>query len=131
MRKQRAFLAAFAERGNVQAACLASGVGRRTIYHWLEDDEGFARQFDDARQTATDVLEAECRRRALQGVSEPVFYQGKEVGRVQRYSDLLLLALLNAYRPERFGRRQERRDKTGGGIVQVSYDVNMKPDDMA
>ena len=78
VRKQRAFLAAFAERGNVQAACIESGIGRRTVYHWLERDEAFARQFDDARQTATDVLEAECRRRALQGVSDPVFYQGKE-----------------------------------------------------
>ena len=51
---------------------------------------------------------------------------------MQRYSDPLL-ALLNAYRPERFGRRQERRDKNGAppsAVVVVSYDANMKPDDM-
>ena len=55
------------------------------------------------------------------------------MGRVQKYSDPLLLALLNAYRPERFGRRQERRDKDGAtlsAVVEVSYDHNMKPDDM-
>ena len=133
MRKRRAFLAAFAERGSVQAACLESGVGRRTVYHWLERDEAFAPQFDDARQTATDVLEAECRRRALEGVPAPVYYQGKMVGHAQKYSDLLLLALLNAYRPERFGRRQEHRDRKGAtlsAVVHVTYDARMKPDDM-
>jgi hypothetical protein len=132
VRKQVAFLTAFAERGNVQGACMVSGVGRRTIYHWLECDESFAQQFDDARQTATDVLEAECHRRAVKGVPDPVFYQGKMVGQVQRYSDVLLLALLNAYRPEQFRRQQQhsRWDAGSSAVVQVSYDPSMKPDDL-
>ena len=119
MRKQRAFLAAFAERGNVQAACLESGVGRRIVYHWLKHDEAVRTAVRRRRQTATDVLEAECRRRALEGVPGPVYDQGKMVVHAQKYSDLLLLALLNAYRPERFGRCRERRDKNGATLSTV------------
>ena len=105
--KRQLFLAAFAQLGTVQAACLESRVARRTVYNWIEHDDAFARQFQDARQIATDVLEAECRRRAVEGYDEPVYYQGQVVGTVKKYSDLCLLALLNAYRPEHFKHRHE------------------------
>jgi len=129
-----AFLQAFATLGTVQAACLSTGIGRRSVYDWVERDEAFAREFEDAKHAATDVLEAACRRRGKDGVSEPVFYRGREVGHVQRYSDACLLALLRAYRPERFRRSHEQSDKNGSpiasAVVHVSYDVNMRPDDM-
>ena len=66
-------------------------------------------------------------------MSEPVFYRGKVVGYVQRYSDACLLALLRAYRPERFNGRHEHTGKDAGppaAIVPVSYDFNMRPDDL-
>ena len=132
---QTAFLQAFAERGTVTAACLASRVGRRTVYDWLAHDEQFARDFDAARHAAADVLEAECRRRGVDGVDEPVYYRCTVVGSVRRYSDACLLALLKAYRPDRFtGRGGHAGTADRGGeapIVRVSYDYHMKPDDMA
>ena len=70
MGKQRAFLAAFAGAGTCRRRA-SRAAWPSTVYNWLEQDEAFARLFDDARQTATDVLEAECRRRALQGVRIP------------------------------------------------------------
>ncbi len=131
---QTAFLTAFAEVGTVTAACLTSGVGRRTIYDWIEHDERFARDFDEARQTAADVLEAECRRRADEGVAEPIYHHGEIVGYRQRYSDICLLALLSAYRPERFKHRHEHSSKDGRPlaptVVHVSYDYHIKPDDL-
>jgi hypothetical protein len=39
---QTAFPQAFAERGTVTAACLASRVGRRTVYDWSAHDARFA-----------------------------------------------------------------------------------------
>ena len=48
------------------------------------------------------MIEAEARRRAVDGVDEPVYYQGKEVGTVRRYSDVLLIFLLKGLRPQRF-----------------------------
>ena len=131
---QTAFLTAFAEVGTVRAACLTSGVGRRTIYDWIEHDDRFARAFGEARQTAADVLEAECRRRAVEGVAEPVYHHGAITGYRQRCSDICLLALLRAYRPERFKHRHEHSGKDarplGPTVVHVSYDHHLKPDDM-
>lgn len=61
-----------------------------------------------------------------------VYYQGQVVGTTKKYSDLCLLALLNAYRPEYFKHRHEHTGKGGGpmAVIHVSYDANMKPDDM-
>ena len=132
--KQRGFLKAFAALGSVQAACAQNGLPKRTIYNWVERDDVFARQFEDAKEAATDVLEGECRRRAVDGVAEPIYFQGGVVGHVQRYSDACLLALLNAYRPDRFKRRHGQAGREGDGsisnVVHVSYDASMKPDDM-
>jgi hypothetical protein len=127
---QTAFLKVFAEVGTVAAACLTSGVGRRTVYDWVERDEQFASDFEEARQTAADVLEAECRRRAVEGVAEPVYHHGEVVGYRQRYSDICLLALLSAYRPERFKHRHQHSEKDArprATVVHVSYE---KPDDV-
>ena len=48
------------------------------------------------------MLEAEARRRAAIGVDEPVFYKGKVVGHIRKYSDNLLMFLLKAHWPEKF-----------------------------
>ena len=47
-------------------------------------------------------------RPSVEGIAEPVYFGGRVVGSVQRYSDACLIALLNAYRPERFRHRQKR-----------------------
>lgn len=121
--KQRAFLRAFAELGAIQAACRASRIGRRTIYDWLGRDEKFAREFELARDAAADLLEAEARRRGVEGVPEGVFFGGKIVGYVTRFSDCCLLSLLAAHRPERFGRRRAGKpDSPPLAVVHVSYD---------
>lgn len=45
------------------------------------------------------MLEDEARRRAVDGVDEPVFQGGELVGHVRRYSDRLLEFLLRGRRP--------------------------------
>ena len=129
MAGQTAFLQAFAERGTVTAACLASRVGRRTVYDWIAHDERFARDFDAAREAAADVLEAECRRRGQDGVEDPVYYRGQVVGSVRRYSDACLLALLKVYRPDRFtgrGRHAGTADRARRGrsrVLRLPYET--------
>jgi len=61
--KQAAFLRCLARLGTIQSACVASHVGRRTIYDWIECDEQFAAAFHLAKDAAADLLEAEARRR--------------------------------------------------------------------
>jgi hypothetical protein len=78
---QGRFFEALRNGGNVRAACLAAGVGRTIVYRHRAQSAAFRGRWDEALEEATDVLEAEARRRALAG------------------SDALLALLLKAHRP--------------------------------
>jgi hypothetical protein len=122
------FLVALAKCGNVTEAAEIAGAGRVTVYRWRGKDEDFAEAWDGALEVATDALEAEARSRALEGTEEPVFYQGRHVANVRKKSDMLLMFLLNGYRPERFKRRSEVTGKDGGPLEvrasMIMYPVN-------
>lgn len=114
--KKKAFLVAFAECGNVTQAALSAGIVRQTHYDWLDKFPEYAELFEQAKESAADRLEQEARRRAVQGVEEVVYYQGKEVGRQLRYSDNLLMFMLKGERPEKFKDRTELTGAKGGPI---------------
>ena len=90
-----AFLAAYARCGNVTEAAAAGGVTQQAHQRWLTDDEHYGRSFAAAGHEARDALEAEARRRALRGVEEDVYHQGRVVGTRRVYSDTLLVFLLS------------------------------------
>ena len=46
----------------------------------------------------------------------PVYYQGKEVGQIRKFSDTLLIFLLKGARPETYRERHEHTGKHGGPI---------------
>ncbi|MBL29548.1 MAG: terminase [Rhodospirillaceae bacterium] len=104
-RRDALFLDALVETGSLAAALAASGYGRVQMQRARERDSAFARAWDEALEAAVDALEQEARRRAVEGVEKPVWYRGEQVGTVREVSDRLLLALLKAHRPERFGGR--------------------------
>ena len=99
---QRAFLAAYAECGTITAAAEAAKINRRQHHRWIEAGNGYQEAFAEARERAGDRLEEEARRRAVDGVPEPVFYKGKPVGAIRKYSDTLLIFLLKGARPEKY-----------------------------
>jgi hypothetical protein len=106
-RLKKRFLEHFARLGNVTAACDAAGIKRRrVIYEWKEHDDEFVMAYREAEQIATEVLEAEARRRAVEGVTTetPLIYRGKVVDTVveTKYSDTLLIFLLKARDPEKY-----------------------------
>lgn len=102
---QENVLAAFEECGNVSKACKKAKVPRRTFYAWLQEDEKFKEKFEAASIIAVGVLEDEAKRRALEGVLEPVYYKGEKVGSVRKYSDTLLIVLLKGHAPEKYRER--------------------------
>lgn len=116
-RKKRAFLAAYSEGGTVTAAAELADIARETHYAWLRIDPVYAAAFRQADEHAADRLEAEARRRAVEGVEESIYHQGKVVGTVQRYSDTLLIFLLKGNKPEKF---REHMDMTGASTVDVT-----------
>jgi hypothetical protein len=107
------FLREFSRCGNVLRSAAAAKVGRRTIYDWLKVDEPFKGLYAEAHEDALDALEEEARRRAVDGVLEPVFQGGEQVGRIRKYSDTLLITLLKGKRPETFRERHEHSGPNG------------------
>ncbi|MCH7564042.1 MAG: hypothetical protein IH968_09475 [Gemmatimonadetes bacterium] len=112
--KKKAFLAAFRENGNVRLACEAADVGRSSHYRWLETDPAYREAFGSAKEDAADILEAEAKRRAVDGIEEFVgWYKGEPGGVVRKYSDTLLIFLLKGLKPDVFRERLEVRGILG------------------
>ena len=83
-------------------------MSRTRVYELRKADPGFASAWEEAEEIAADRLEEEARRRAVEGVEEPLVSAGRLVRddngqpiMVRRYSDNLLLALMKAHRPPR------------------------------
>lgn len=73
----KAFLSALAVEGVVSRAAALAGVDRVTVHRRRKDDPDFNQACLDAMEEAADALEAEARRRAIEGVHEPVLHQGQ------------------------------------------------------
>jgi hypothetical protein len=106
--RQERFLRAVADTGSVTAAVAVAGTSRSRVYELRRSDSEFAAAWDEAEEIAADRLEDEARRRAVEGVPEPLVSGGKIVRdddgqpiTIRRHSDPLLLALLRAHRPPR------------------------------
>ena len=102
--KRAAVLAALAETGNGAKACASAEIGRTAFYEWVKEPD-FAKAADDAMEQASDKLESEARRRAHDGVDEPVWFQGMQCGTVRKYSDTLLIFLLKGAKPDKYRER--------------------------
>ena len=111
---QKRFLECFEVSCSIQKAARWANIHRQTHYDWLRKDATYPARFAEARERATQTLEDEAVRRAVEGVRRPVLYRGKQVY-IQgeplfeiEYSDQLLIRLLEAYNPEKYGRRVEQ-----------------------
>jgi len=106
--RQERFLEALSDTGSVTTAVAVAGTSRTRVYELRKTDPAFATAWNEAEEIAADRLEDEARRRAIEGVPEPLVSAGKLVRdddgqpiTVRRYSDNLLIALLKAHRPPR------------------------------
>jgi hypothetical protein len=104
--RQKRFLEALSETGSVTTAVAVAGTSRTRVYELRKADPGFASAWAEAEEIAAERLEDEARRRAVEGIPEPLVSAGKLVRdddgqpiTVRRYSDNVLIALLKARRP--------------------------------
>ena len=118
--QQDAFLNAYQAISTISGAAAQTGIARQTHYKWLEKDAAYAARFTQADDIATERLEQEARRRAMVGVEEPVYYRGQPVGAVRKYSDVLLIFLLKARRPEVYRERHDVQT-SGSQDVRVTF----------
>ena len=100
--RKSAWLTAFRRELTVTAACTSVGVARSLAYQWRNDDPDFAADWAAAEAEIVDTMERELHRRAVEGVEEPVFQNGRQVGAVRRFSDTLLIFGLKARAPHRY-----------------------------
>ena len=120
-----AFIEALRATGSVTRAAKYAGRSRNQAYHVRRQSEDFAAQWDDALEEATDLLDAEARRRAVTGTDKPVFYKGEVVGSITKYSDRLLMFLLRAHRPQVF-RDGGKVKQPGATDVDVDRDIEKR-----
>lgn len=83
-------------------ASSVAGVGRATAYEHRAAYPEFAAAWDDAIEEAVEALETEARRRAMEGVEQPIVSNGEIIATTRRYSDTLTIFLLKAHRPQRY-----------------------------
>lgn len=100
------FLAALEETHLVSEAAKAAGIHRATAYEWRKQDPQFAAAWGDVEDRSTEVLEQIAVRRAAQG------------------SDVLLMFLLKARRPELY-REHHHVEHTGPGGDRMKVEFNL------
>ena len=119
-KKRQEFLDTLRGTGNVRLAASNADVARQVAYRARDSSATFRADWDEALEEARELLEAEARRRAAIGVDEPVFYKGKVVGHIRKYSDNLLMFLLKAHWPEKFRENHAvEHSGPGGGPVKM------------
>jgi hypothetical protein len=115
--RKKVFLEHFRVQGNISRTCRAIGLNRSTVYEWQETDDQFVHDFRQAEIEATETMEAEAYRRAVEGTAKPVFHQGAQCGTVQEYSDTLLIFMLKARNPAKYREKTESEVTVKGGVT--------------
>lgn len=115
------FLVELAKTGNVSKAVARTKIARSAVYKRRESDPAFAAAWAEAEEVAVELMEAEARRRAVEGTLRPVFQGGAMAGKVREYSDTLLIFLLKARRPAVY-RENTRVVVAGDPAAPVKHD---------
>lgn len=126
--RKRAWLVAFACTGKLVAAAAAAKVSIRTGYDWRHDpdDRTFQAALVVARALQGDFAEAEVKRRAFEGVDEPIYQGGRLVGTRTRFSDILSMFYLKGLMPEKYREHVEHSGPQGGAIpLTASVSLNL------
>jgi hypothetical protein len=101
--KKEQFIEQLQRDGNVTRSCEAVKLARSTVYGWKREQQEFAAQWDHAVDIGVGALEDEAVKRALKG------------------SDILLIFLLKANKPEKYSDRVRQelvnpKDQDGNAV---------------
>jgi hypothetical protein len=114
--KQRNFIEALADGGSVAEAARAVHMSASSAYRLRRSPggEAFARAWDAAVAQAVAMLVDVAFDRAINGTVEPVLdADGRRIGSRHRPGDRMLMFLLAAHYPDRYGKQQRRRPAQG------------------
>lgn len=117
------FIEKLAECGCIRDSLAAAHLPKATAYTLRAEDETFKAQWNVALEAGCDALEDEAVRRGMRGVQEPVYQGGKQVGTITKYSDTLLMFILNGRRPEKFKHRHEHTGAGGKPLIPTAREL--------
>ena len=118
-RRKGIFIRTLALTGIVGRAATAAGWTNSAVHSMRKNDKEFAAMWENAIEFSTDALEEAARGRAIDGVTKPIYQQGRLVGHVQEYSDALLTTLLKAKRPKEYRDNVAIEANVKGGVLVV------------
>ena len=85
--KKRKFIKQLTENlGNVSQTCTELNIGRRTYYHWLEDEE-FEETVRDAEESLLDESEFQLMSAIKSGILTAIIFHLKTKGRKRGYNE--------------------------------------------
>lgn len=96
------FLAVVSITRGIMLGCRAAKVSKNTVDLHRAQDPDFDVQVLEAQAQAIELLHDVAFRDALEGVLEPVFWQGIQVGHIRKYDNRLRVELLRAHLPRVF-----------------------------
>ncbi|WBO21613.1 hypothetical protein [Sphingomonas abietis] len=113
--RQRIFFETLAATASVTRAAAACGLSRQALYAYRNraDAPAFREAWDVAMTCAINILGDIAFDRAVEGVEEPVFWKGEQVGTRRRFNDNLLLTLLRVRDPFAFAPESDLRHWAG------------------
>lgn len=131
------FIDVLCDTGNTVLAAKKAGISRKILHRWREQISNFRADWDAALQLAAEALESEAFRRALYGsdtietttvARQPAdALTGGQTGEttriVRRSSDALLLALLKAHRPDKYGAPSGRQQEASNTQMVIRNDI--------
>lgn len=105
--------------GQPRRCARAVGVSYSSVQAAVKNEPEFRDAYQDAMGLFSEAVEEEVRRRAMDGVEEPVFYKGESKETVNRKSDGLLTLLVKAKNSE-FNDKIKAEVSIAGGLLVTS-----------
>ena len=111
------FLVVLARTGRLMFSAQQAGYkDTGPIHKARREDPLFDEAFKMAMDAASDILEEEAIRRAVEGVEEDVFHQGVPVGTRINYSDSLLQFLLKGAKKDKYAQHSKQETTVSGSF---------------
>lgn len=130
--RMRAYIDALQLHGTYASAAYEVGCDLESARLLRHNDKQFGESCDAAREFHRQTFRDEMKRRAVDGVDEPVYQGGVLVGTKRVYSDSLLLAMAKRFDPDFI----ERKQLEVAGKVEHTHTItvdlaNLSPEKMA
>lgn len=106
-------------------ALLLAGMSRKAMYAWCEQWPDLEEARMEAVKSSVDVLREAAHKRAVEGITQPVYQRGAYLGDQIVYSDNLLALLLKGADPNTYANRQQISGPDGGPIpLELRIDID-------